>query len=326
MILMNFDPEQGKKWRPGASRLAVEARAVLLADIRSFFACRKIIEVETPVLSRAGNSDPNIHNIATDSHRKKYLRTSPEYAMKRLLASGHRDIYEMGRVFRAGESGRFHNPEFTLLEWYRLAWNYLDLADEAIELIRICGRGQFDGWPINRLTYGELFRQETGLDPLTCDETDLESCALERGLQAGPMDHQAWLDLLLSQVIQPALPGETFTVLYDFPPEQAALARIRAGDTPVAERFEIYLGQMELANGYQELNDADEQFQRFQREKVMAANRGEVTTPIDENLLSALRHGLPDCAGVALGVDRLLMSILKLDRIDSVLAFGADRA
>jgi len=119
--------------------------------------------------------------------------------MKRLLASGHRDIYEMGRVFRAGETGRFHNPEFTLLEWYRLAWNYLDLAGEAIELIRVCGRGQFDGWPVNQLTYREMFRQETGLDPLACDEADLESCALERGLQAGPMDHQEWLDLVLSQ-------------------------------------------------------------------------------------------------------------------------------
>ena len=304
----------------------MEARAVLLSDIRTFFADRKVMEVETPVLSQAGNSDPNIHSITTDSRAKKYLRTSPEYAMKRLLASGHRDIYEMGRVFRAGEAGRHHNPEFTLLEWYRLGWNYLDLADETTELIRCCGHGQFDDWPVNRVTYRELFLHETGLDPLTCDESDLESCARERGIHAGPMDQREWLDLVLSQVIQGALPGETFTVLYEFPPEQAALARIRGGDTPVAERFEIYLGQMELANGYQELTDAGEQLQRFQRESALATGRGEETVPIDRNLVSALRHGLPECAGVALGVDRLLMSCLKLDRIDGVLAFGTDRA
>ncbi len=201
------------------------------------------MEVETPVLSQAGNSDPNIHNISTDGRAKKYLRTSPEYAMKRLLASGHRDIYEMGRVFRAGEAGRYHNPEFTLLEWYRLGWKYLDLAEEATELIRFCGHGQFDYWPVNWVTYSELFRQETGLDPLNCGETDLESCALERGIQAGPMDHQEWLDLVLSEVIQATLPGETFTILYEFPPEQAALARIRGGDTPVAERLRFTWGK-----------------------------------------------------------------------------------
>jgi lysyl-tRNA synthetase class 2 len=323
---MQAERKQGDNWRPGASRLAVEARAGLLRDIRLFFADRNVMEVETPVLSQAGNSDPNIHNIATGSRAKKYLRTSPEYAMKRLLASGHRDIYEMGRVFRAGEAGRYHNPEFTLLEWYRLGWNYLDLADETIELIRLCGHGQFDEWPVRRVTYRDLFQQETGLDSLNCEESELETCALERGIQAGPMDQQEWLDLLLSQVIQPTLPGETFTVLHEYPPEQAALARIRGGDTPVAERFEIYLGQMELANGYQELTDAGEQLQRFQRESAMIENRGEETVPIDENLISALRHGLPECAGVALGVDRLLMSCLKLDRIDGVLTFAADRA
>ncbi len=304
----------------------MEARATLLADIRAFFSDRKTMEVETPVLSQAGNSDPNIHNFSTDSSAKKFMRTSPEYAMKRLLAAGQGDIYEMGRVFRAGEAGRYHNPEFTLLEWYRIGWKYLDLADEVIELIRYCAKGQFDDWPVNRVTYRELFQRETGLDPLNCEESDLEICALERGIHAGPMNQQEWLDLVLSQVIQATLPGETFTVLHDFPPEQAALARIRGGDTPIAERFEIYLGQMELANGYQELTDAEEQLRRFQHESKMSAGRGEESVPVDENLVLALRHGLPECAGVALGVDRLLMSCLKLDRIDGVLAFGADRA
>jgi len=313
-------------WRPGASRMAVEARARLLSDIRHFFADRKVMEVETPVLSRAGNSDPNIHSISTDSRRKKYLRTSPEYAMKRLLACGHGDIYEMGPVFRGGETGRYHNPEFTLLEWYRLNWNYLDLAEEVIELVRLCGRGQFDVWPVNRVTYRELFQQETGLDPLFCSESELAACALERGIMTAPMGQQEWLDLLLSELVQPNLPGECFTVLHDFPPEQAALARIRAGNPSIAERFEIYLGQMELANGYQELTDADEQLDRFRREARLAESRGEEQTPLDMHLIAALNHGLPECAGVALGVDRLLMSCLKLERIDAVLSFAADRA
>jgi lysyl-tRNA synthetase class 2 len=305
--------------------MAVEARAQLLSDIRSFFTERNVLEVDTPVLSRAGNSDPNISSISTDSPRKKYLRTSPEYAMKRMLASGHGDIYEMGPVFRAGETGRYHNPEFTLLEWYRSGWNYLDLADEVIGLVRTCGRGQFDDWPVKRLTYRGLFQQETGLDPLYCSESDLASCAMERGIMAAALGQQEWLDLLLSELIQPAMPGESFTVLYDFPVEQAALARIRAGDSPVAERFEIYLGQMELANGYQELTIADEQLDRFRREARLAESRGEEQVPLDMNLIAALRHGLPECSGVALGVDRLLMSCLKLDRIDAVLSFAADR-
>ena len=319
-----MNPENS--WRPSASRLAVEARARLLADIRHFFSDKRVLEVETPVLSRAGNSDPNIRNISSDSSRKRYLRTSPEYAMKRLLASGHRDIYEMGRVFRGGETGRYHNPEFTLLEWYRHGWDYLDLAAEVIELVRLCGRGQFDDWPVKRVTYRELFQQETGLDPLYCSESDLASCAIERGIMTTPMGHQEWLDLLLSELIQPALPGESFTVLYEFPPEQAALARIRPGSPPIAERFEVYLGQMELANGYQELTDAAEQMGRFERETKLADSRSEERTPLDMNLVSALRHGLPECSGVALGVDRLLMSCLKLDRIDAVLSFAADRA
>ena len=313
-------------WRPGASRLAVEARAHMLSDIRHFFAERKVMEVETPLLSQSANSDPNIRNMSTDSSRKKYLRTSPEYALKRLLASGHRDLYEMGRVFRAGESGRYHNPEFTLLEWYRLGWNYLDLADEVIELVRICGHGQFDDWPVNRVTYRELFQQETGLDPLYCNESELAGCAIERGIMAAPMGHNEWLDLLLSELIQPTLPGEAFTVLHDFPPEQAALARIRPGTPPIAERFEIFLGQMELANGYQELTDAGEQLERFNREAKLAESRGEENLPLDTNLITALEHGLPECSGVALGVDRLLMSCLKLDRIDAVLSFSAERA
>jgi lysyl-tRNA synthetase class 2 len=312
-------------WRPGASRGALEARARLLSDIRTFFDARGLMEVETPILGRAAGSDPHIRNIATDSERRRYLRSSPEHAMKRLLAAGCGDIYELGRVFRAGERGRHHNPEFTLLEWYRVGMNYLDLAAEVVELVRCCGRGAFDGWPEQRVTYRELFRRHTGLDPFDCSETELSQCAAERGLRAPPMSQEDWIDLVLAEIVQPALPGECFTVVRDFPPEQAALARIRPGDPAVAERFEVFLGQTELANGYQELTDAEEQEQRFGQERRRREARGENPEPFDARLIAALRHGLPACSGVALGVDRLLMAILKLEDIDGVLAFGADR-
>ncbi len=160
-------------WRPGASRLALESRASLLADIRAFFADRQVMEVETPVISRFGNSDPNIRSISTGEHPPGFLRTSPEYAMKRLLCAGSGDIYELGRVFRQGERGRQHNPEFTLLEWYRRDMSYLELADEVVALIRHCGRGTYDEWPVIRSEYRELFQLHCGVDPWTCSETEL---------------------------------------------------------------------------------------------------------------------------------------------------------
>jgi lysyl-tRNA synthetase class 2 len=319
-------PTADTHWRPGASRLAIEARAGLLRDIRHFFHERGVLEVETPILGRAGNSDPNIENISTDSQRKRYLRTSPEYAMKRLLAAGQGDIFELGRVFRAGEKGQHHNPEFTLLEWYRLGMPYLELADEVVSLARICGRGKFDGWPSQSIAFRELFHDNTGLDPFQSDESELAACAAERGLYAGPLSHLEWIDLILSEIIQARLPGECFTIVHDFLPEQAALSKIRHGDPPVAERFEVFLGQTELANGYQELTDADEQQKRFEREHQARERRDGAAPPLDRALIEGLRHGLPDCSGVALGVDRLLMSILKLDRIDAVLAFSSERA
>jgi lysyl-tRNA synthetase class 2 len=319
-------PENGSGWRPGASRHAVEARAQLLQAIRSFMAERDVLEVETPILAATGNSDPNIVGFATDSARKRFLRTSPEHAMKRLLASGHTDIYELGRVFRAGECGPFHNPEFTMLEWYRTGLPYLDLAAEVLDLIRFCGAGAWSEWEVRWVTYRDLLRQAIGLDPAHCSEADLAGCAAERGIRAGQLDHLQWLDLLFAEIVAPGLPGECLTVVYDFLPEQAALARIRSGSEPAAERFEVFLGQLELANGYQELTDADEQRRRFEREKRLRTVRGEEAPPIDERLIVALRQGLPECSGVALGVDRLLMSILKLERIDTVLAFDDSRA
>ncbi len=317
-------------WRPGASRQALETRAALLREIRGFFRQKGVMEVETPVLSRARNSDPNISSMATDSNTPRYLRTSPEYPMKRLLAYGSGDIFELGRVFRKGELGRSHNPEFTIAEWYRIGMDYLDLANEVVELIRFCGRQcsvtDFDSWPVRLLSYRQLFEQYAGVDPFLTNEIELAAIASERGLGPGPFKHDEWLDLLMSQVIQPALPGETFNIVHDYPPEQAALARIRRDDPPVAERFEVFAGQQELANGYQELDDVAEQRRRFEREQQLQAVQGHPAAPLDENLLAALEFGMPECSGVALGVDRLLMLCLNVDDISMVLSFPYDRA
>lgn len=313
-------------WRPAASRLAIEGRARLLADIRQYFAARNVLEVETPILSCAGNTDPNITGMRIDSLSPRYLRTSPEFPMKRLLAAGLTDIYEMGRVFRAGECGAWHNPEFTLLEWYRTGWDYLQLADEVVDLVKSCIGTRCDNWGVKCITYRELFLQSTGLDPWQAEEADWEHMAREQGIHAGSLDPQQWQDLMLTHVIQPAMATDSITVVYDYPAAQAALARIRPGADPVAERFEVYLGQAELANGYQELGDATEQLHRFERDTRLRGLRGEDTAPMDARLIEALRHGLPECAGVALGVDRLLMRVLELDRIDAVLAFPQARA
>ncbi len=313
-------------WRPAASRLAIEGRAKLLANIRQYFAARNVLEVETPILSSAGNSDPNITGVRTDSVSPRYLRTSPEYPMKRLLAAGLTDIYEMGRVFRAGECGAWHNPEFTLLEWYRSGWSYLQLADEVVDLVKHCVGTRCDNWNIKRITYRELFLQSTGLDPWLAEEADWEHMAKEQGIQAGSLDLQQWQDLVLTHVIQPAMATDSITVVRDYPVAQAALARIRPGAEAVAERFEVYLGPAELANGYQELGDAAEQLHRFESENRLRSLRGEDRAPLDSRLVEALRNGLPECSGVALGVDRLLMRVLELDRIDAVLAFPQERA
>lgn len=283
-----------------------------------------MLEVETPLISKAGNTDPEIQSIRTDSGA--YLRTSPEFALKRMLAAGSGDIYELGRVFRAGEAGRYHNPEFTLLEWYRTTFDYHQLIDEVAALVLHCGRGKFDHWPLQKLSYRELFQQYLGLDSFTADIDTLRSKAGEHGISDIDLDRGQWLDLLLSHFIQPALPQHGLTFVYDYPAKQAALAQIRQDSPPVAERFELYLGRIELANGYQELTAAAEQKQRFEADNTQRQQRGDPTCAVDEYLLSALAHGLPECAGVALGVDRLLMAICDAGRLDEVMAFPVSRA
>jgi lysyl-tRNA synthetase class 2 len=311
-------------WHPTANSSGLKARAALLRDIRDFFAGLAVMEVETPLLSSAGNTDPEIQSIMTD--RGQYLRTSPEFPLKRLLAAGSGDIYELGRVFRAEESGRSHNPEFTMLEWYRVGFNYQQLMDEVGMLVRHCGRGKFDQWPVKKLSYRELFLHHLELDPFSADSDTLATAAGQHGISDIELERKQWLDLLISHVIQPTLAEECLTFVYDFPADQAALARIRPGSPPLAERFELYLGRIELANGYQELTDAAEQRQRFDRENEERKRRGKRLNDVDHHLVSALEYGLPGCAGVALGVDRLLMAICNADTLNEVVAFPFSRA
>ncbi len=312
---------------------ALRLRADLYADIRAFFAQRGVLEVETPILSRAGNTEPNIESFCThfNGHvdagpRERWLRTSPEYALKRLLAEGAGDCYELGRVFRNGEAGRRHNPEFTMLEWYRVGWNDQRLAAEVVELVTAACAGRKINTHVLSITYEMLFKQTLSLDPFRASIEDLRAPLAGQGIDGNGLSRDDWLDLLLTHCIQPHFPRERITVVHDWPASQCALARIRPGNPPVAERFELYLGAYELANGYHELTDADEQRARFDNDNHRRRERGLRELPIDEAMLAALAEGLPACAGVALGIERLLMCLAATDDIRDVLAYGFDTA
>ncbi|MCW0392730.1 EF-P lysine aminoacylase EpmA [Xanthomonas sacchari] len=305
----------------------LQLRARLNAAIRGFFAARGVLEVETPMLSAAGNTEPNIDSFQTrfSGHvdagpALRWLRTSPEYPLKRLLAAGIGDCYELGRVFRNGEAGGRHNPEFTMLEWYRVGWDHRQLIEETVELVRtalaLVGRSA----TLRVLSYRELFQQGLQLDPFTAPLEALQQPLCEIHIDGDGLGRDDWLDLLMTHCLQPAFPADRLTVVHDWPASQCALARVRDGDPPVAERFELYLGSYELANGYHELNDAAEQRRRFLRDHALRQARGAVLPPLDERLLQAL-PALPDCAGVAVGVDRLLMAMRGTAQIGEVLAY-----
>lgn len=319
-------------WQPTATLQAIQLRARLNAMIRQFFAERGVLEVETPTLSCAANCDPNIESFATRFNgptgagaAPRWMRTSPEYPMKRLLAAGIGSCYELGRVFRDGEHGRLHNPEFTMLEWYRLGWSHHQLMDECAELIREAMRMVGRGVSVREASYRQVYQDHFGIDPLSASEGELRAPLAVFGINDEGLTRDDWLDLLMTHLIQPAFPDNRILMVYDFPKSQAAMARVRQGDVPVAERFEIFLGQVELANGYRETNDANEQRERFERDLSRRQKRGTVRAPLDANLLDAL-SGLPDCSGVALGVDRLLMAMLGSDTLADAVAFPFDRA
>lgn len=307
---------------------ALRQRARLNALIRHFFAERDVLEVETPIMSAAGNTEPNIEGFHTrfSGHvdagsAQRWLRTSPEYPLKRLLAAGVGDCYELGRVFRNGEAGGRHNPEFTMLEWYRLGWDHHRLIDETITLVQeslaLVGRPRAS---VRIVSYRDLFLQAVALDPFLADESQLRAGLGDVGIAPDGLTRDDWLDLLMTHRIQSQFAVDAITVIHDWPASQAALAKIRPGTPPLAERFELYLGPVELANGYHELNDAHEQRQRFARDLAVRAARGAEQPPLDEPFLAAL-PSLPACAGVAVGVDRLLMALAGTPRIADVLAF-----
>ena len=320
-------------WRPSAAFDVLRLRAALYARIRAFFAARGVLEVETPVLSLAGNTDPNIASFSLEfsgrtdgAPRTRWLRTSPEFALKRLLAAGLGDCYELGRVFRDGEAGGRHNPEFTMLEWYRVGWDHQRLVEEVAALVgealALVGRSA----TLERTSYRELYRRHLDLDPFEAPIAQLQAALGDVRIDPEGLGRDDWLDLLLTHRIQPAFPDDRMLAVHDFPASQCALARIRDGEPPLAERFELYLGPLELANGYHELADAREQAGRFRADLARRADRGAPQPPMDAHLLAALDAGLPDCAGVALGVDRLLMAMLRAERIADVLAFDFPRA
>ena len=307
-------------WQPNTTQVTLQGRAGMLACIRAFMAERGILEVETPILSRAGNPDPNIHSLTTTTGltelRQYYLNTSPEFAMKRLLAAGSGSIYQITRAFRNDAASRLHQPEFTMLEWYRPDYDHHMLMDELATLLHALELGQ-----CRRLAYAEVFRTYIELDPHSAGLAALADKATSLGLVGAAQDRALLLDFLFNYSVSPHLGLEAPLFLYDYPACQAALARLSTGRPQVAERFELFISGMEIANGFHELADAAEQRARFDRQNSIRQSTGAEQVRMDEPLLAALEQGLPDCAGVAVGLDRLLMAITDSDTISDVMTF-----
>ncbi|GAA6153767.1 EF-P lysine aminoacylase EpmA [Pseudoteredinibacter isoporae] len=332
-------------WQPNAHSEMLQLRGAVNRTVRDFFHQRRVLEVETPLLAQHPVSDPYIECLRC-SHQGKpyYLQSSPEYAMKRMLAAGSGDIYSLAKVFRAGESGRRHNTEFTMLEWYREGFDDRQLMTELEALIQSvmpvfsehhsnrasAERGAFRSiLPVVYKSYGDLFCEHLSVDPHSASLAELQAC-IDRHLDMGGYrcdDISTALDVLISQHIEPQLP-QGLVFIYDYPACQAALARVMPDDQGrlVAKRFEAFVDGMELANGYWELQDAQEQRERFTADNQQRRNRGLTEVSIDERLLAAMASGLPDCAGVALGLDRLLLQLSEAEHISEVLSFAWSRA
>ncbi|EOW6615491.1 elongation factor P--(R)-beta-lysine ligase [Vibrio fluvialis] len=320
------------EWMPTASIEQLKQRAALLRSIRQFFAERDVLEVDTPAMSHATVTDVHLHTFQTEfvgpgyaDGRKLHLMTSPEFHMKRLLAAGSGSIYQMGKAFRNEENGRYHNPEFTMLEWYRVGFDHHDLMDEMDALLQMT----LQIGSAERMTYQQAFLDVLGVCPLEGSMAELKQAAAKLGLSdiAEPeQDRDTLLQLLFSMGIEAKIGQHVPAFVYDFPASQAALAKINPNDARVADRFEVYFKGIELANGFHELDNPREQLARFEADNVKRIEMGLTPQPIDYHLIAALEAGLPECAGVALGIDRLIMLALGEDHIDKVTAFPFPRA
>jgi lysyl-tRNA synthetase class 2 len=318
------------EWRPAADIETLRRRAALLETGRAFFRERGVMEVETPAVLAATVTDVHIRSMSLAGSPPRYLQTSPEYPMKRLLAAGSGDIYQVCHVFRAGEISPLHNPEFTMIEWYRLGMDLTGIMNEtaqlAQELLQAGGRARA---PVELLGYAQAFECRLGINPLDCETGELAARATAHGLSASSL-HAAsrddLLDFLVATQVGPALGRGRLTCLHHFPASQAALAQLDAADPRCAQRFELYAEGVELANGYVELADPAEQRRRFTADLAERQRRGLESPAVDNRLLDALAIGLPGCAGVALGFDRLVMLALGATSIREVMAFPWERA
>lgn len=321
-------------WQTGMGWVEAQSRANILTNIRQFFSELAVVEVETPLMSQGTVTDLHLEAFtsrydflvdAPDS-TNVYLQTSPEFAMKRLLASGYGSIYQICKAFRHEEYGSFHNPEFTMLEWYRLGFDHFDLINEVQDLLERI----LDCPSATRISYQQIFLDHVFLDPLTASLADLLKLIKDRGKHSNWLSEQADIDILLqfvfSEIIEPQIGLTSPCFVYDFPRTQASLANISPLDARVAQRFECYYKGIELANGFNELTDAKEQLSRFQEDNVKRCKTGLTEKPIDHNFIQALEHGLPPCSGVALGIDRLLMLAMKKTKIGQVISFPIEQA
>ncbi|MGH8614473.1 MAG: EF-P lysine aminoacylase EpmA [Gammaproteobacteria bacterium] len=315
-------------WRPRWTPHMLRLRADLLARVRCFFSQRGVLEVDTPLLTATPSADPNLmpmrlRSVSADPNPGYYLQTSPEFPMKRLLAAGSGPIYQIAHSFRDDERGRLHQPEFSLLEWYRPGFDHHLLMDEVADLLEVTlGADRHE-----RLSVAQAFERFLGFDPHQATLKELKTVARKNGLRlAQSADEAVYLDFLMSHCVAPDLGTPRPTLLYDYPISQCAYARIREGDPPVAERFEVFVAGIELGNGYHELNDPVEQRMRFMTENAKRRHAGLPEMPLDEHLLAALECGMPECAGIALGFDRLVMVAAGAKRLEEVMAFPFGRS